>query len=109
MQLDAEIATAAAPPAKASQASAPKLSDAEPVAVASSITTSIKTVVLAVISLALAFGWVSWSDQESAAVLAVVAAGFALLSAVSTVLVRQKVTPLAAPRAADGAPLVKAP
>lgn len=82
------------------------LSDREPVALISSITNSIKTLVLAVLALALAFDWVNWSDEQNAAVLAVVAAGFLVMSSVAVVLVRQKVTPMAAPRTADGRPLV---
>jgi hypothetical protein len=72
-----------------------KLVDREPVAVVSSITNAIKTLVLAVLALALAFNWVNWSDAQNAAVLGVVAAGFVLISAIGAVIVRHKVTPVA--------------
>jgi hypothetical protein len=84
-----------------------KLSQAEPVAWIASIINSIKTLVLALIALALAFDWVSWSNQQNAAVLGVVAAGFVLISSLATAFLRQKVTPVASPRAADGTPLVR--
>jgi hypothetical protein len=84
---------------------ATKLRDAEPVVWVSSITNSIKTLVLALIALALAFGWVNWSDQQNAAVLGVVAAGFVVLSSAASAVLRQKVTPTASPRLADGTPL----
>ncbi len=83
-----------------------KLRDTEPAALVGSITNAIKTVVLAVIALALAFDWVNWNDEQNAAVLAVVAAVFVVLSSVATLFVRQRVTPVAAPRAPDGTPLV---
>jgi hypothetical protein len=84
----------------------PKLTDTEPVAVWSTITNSIKTLVLALLALALAFGWVHWTNQQNAAVVGVVAAVFVIISAMSSVFVRQKVTPISNPRAADGTPLV---
>jgi hypothetical protein len=81
------------------------LSEREPVTLISSITNSIKTLVLAVLALALAFDWVNWSDAQNAAVLGVVAAGFVVMSSVGAAFVRQRVTPIAAPRTADGTPL----
>ena len=84
-----------------------KLKDTEPVAVWSAITNSIKTLTLALLALALAFGWVNWSNQQNAAVVGVVAAVFVIISALSSALVRQKVTPINNARAADGTPLVK--
>jgi hypothetical protein len=84
-----------------------KLRDAEPVAWVSSLVNGFKTLVLAVLALALAFGWVHWSDAQNAAVIGVVAAAFVIISTISTAILRQKVTPLASPRAADGSPLVK--
>jgi hypothetical protein len=83
-----------------------KLTDTEPVAVVAAITNAIKTLVLAVIALALAFNWVNWSDGQNAAVIGVVAAAFVLVSSVGTIFTRQKVTPVAAPMK-DGKELVK--
>jgi hypothetical protein len=82
-----------------------KLRDAEPVAIISSFINAFKTLVLALIALALAFNWVHWSDQQNAAVLGVVAAVFVIVSSVATVSLRQKVTPLAQPRDAHGSEL----
>jgi hypothetical protein len=85
-----------------------KLRDREPVAVATSITNSLKTLVLALLALALAFGWVDWSDGQNAAVIGVVAAVFALMSLIVSAILRQHVTPNAHPRDPDGNPLVTA-
>ena len=71
----------------------------------SSLINAFKTLVLAVLALALAFDWVHWNNDQNAAVLGVVAAGFVIISSVATVFVRKKVTPLARPRDADGAAL----
>jgi hypothetical protein len=84
-----------------------KLCDTEPVAVVSVILNSFKTLVLAGIALALAFDWVSWSDEQNAAVLGVVAAVFVVISSVAASFLRRKVTPVANARAADGTRLVK--
>ena len=61
------------------------------------------------LSLSLAFGWVHWTNQQVAAVTGVIAAVFVLISAVASAMTRQRVTPLANPRAADGTPLTKKP
>lgn len=69
--------------------------NSEPVLFSASVTNAIKTFVLAVFSLALAFEWINWTEAQIAAVLGVVAAGFVVLSAVSAGITRQKVTPVA--------------
>jgi hypothetical protein len=85
-----------------------KLRHQEPVGFNSVITDGIKTLVLALMTLGLAFNWISWTDDQIAAVLGVLAATFAVISAVSSVLTRRQVTPLANPRDNDGNRLVKA-
>jgi ABC-type bacteriocin/lantibiotic exporter with double-glycine peptidase domain len=79
--------------------------DNEPLAVSAAITNAIKTVVLGVVSLALAFGWVHWTNAQFGAVTGVIAAFFVLISAIATSITRRKVTPMANPRAPDGTPL----
>jgi hypothetical protein len=81
--------------------------DREPVALISSLESGARTVVLAILTMALAFNWISWTDEQNAAVLGVIAASFVLISAVVTPFVRQKVTPTRAPRSSEGAPLVE--
>jgi len=68
-----------------------------------------KTLILAGVSLGLAFHWIAWDDAQSAAVLGVVAAVFVLISAVTAAVVRQKVTPVTAPRSANGLKLAETP
>lgn len=86
-----------------------KLREREPVLFNSVVADGLKTLVLALISLALAFEWIAWSDAQVAAVLAVAAAVFALISGANSVLTRDKVTPLTNPRDNTGRPLVAAP
>jgi len=59
------------------------LKDREPVAVNSAITNAIKTVVLSLLAVAVGFGWVHWTDAQTALVVSLVAAFFVLLSTVS--------------------------
>jgi hypothetical protein len=82
-----------------------KLRDTEPVTIVSSVINGFKTLVLAVLALALAFGWVDWTNDQNAAVLGVVAAAFVIISSIATAFLRQKVTPLAQPRDEDGSAL----
>lgn len=81
--------------------------DREPVTFFGSISDAVKTLVLAVLVLALAFGWVNWTDEQYAAVLGVITAAFVLISTIANVLARDRVTPVAAPRDPDGTPLVR--
>jgi hypothetical protein len=74
------------------------LSDREPVALVSSIESALKTLVLAFLAMALAFNWFTWTEAQNAAIIAVIAAVFVLISTVSGIIVRQKVTPTKAPR-----------
>src|SRR5262245_6163095 len=82
-----------------------KLRDTEPVTIVSSVINGFKTLVLAVIALALAFGWVDWTNEQNAAVLGVIAAAFVIISSIATAYLRQKVTPLAQPRDEHGSAL----
>jgi hypothetical protein len=83
-------------------ADTPGMRAQEPVLVNSGITNAVKTFVLAVISMALAFEWVTWTDAQIAAVLGVVAAAFVVLSATSSIFTRALVTPIASSTASDG-------
>jgi ABC-type nickel/cobalt efflux system permease component RcnA len=85
----------------------PTLKHREPVTFISSLEGGAKALVLAVMSLALAFNWINWTDEQNAAVLAVIAAVFVLISAVCSVILRRKVTPTRLPRTNAGAPLIE--
>ena len=69
--------------------------ESEPVIFSASLTNGIKTLVLAVMSVGLAFDWITWSQEQIAAVLGVMAAGFVVLSATFAAITHQKVTPVA--------------
>ena len=84
-----------------------RMRDQEPVLVNAGISNAVKTLVLAVIALALAFEWVTWTDAQVAAVLGVVAAGFVVLSSVLSISTRANVTPLSNPRDRDGQRLTR--
>src|SRR5262245_41706979 len=87
-----------APPAPPGQLESDALHDREPVALITAVESATKTVVLAVISLGLAFHWFAWSKTQNGAVLGVLTAVFVLVSAVTAAALRQKVTPVKAPR-----------
>jgi uncharacterized YccA/Bax inhibitor family protein len=68
--------------------------DREPVVFNSAVTNAVKALVLSLVTLALAFEWVSWTDAQIAAVLGVITAASVVLSAVVSAFTRQKVSPV---------------
>jgi hypothetical protein len=82
------------------------LTDREPIALITSLESVVKTLVLAILAMALTFNWITWTDEQNAAVIGVIAAVFALMSVLFGAFMRLKVTPTKAPRSNAGAPLV---
>lgn len=74
-------------------AAAEPLKDREPVVFNAVKTNAIKTLVLSLVTLALAFEWVTWTDAQIAAVIGAITAFFVVLSAFYAVRTREKVSP----------------
>lgn len=89
------MATVTPPAAAVPPATNTSLRDREPVVFNAAIADVFRTLVLSVVTLALAFGWVDWSDSQLAAVIGVITAAFVAVSTVVAVLTRRKVRAIA--------------